>query len=135
MAANSERQEVKLTVTRPAKHAGTGEPETEERVYTLKMTTEASIGLEDRLGKTTGEIMQSVGKFGVKASRDIIHALLQEHHSKEFPDTAAGLKAVNRLIDDAGGIVKMMALIATAVGTNKDDAKDTQLAGDGPNPQ
>lgn len=123
MVANPERQEINLTVTRNG----------EEKVYTLKLTTTASIALEKRLGKTTGEVMQRIGKFSVEDSRDVIHALLQKYHGPEFPATAKGLEAVNDLIDDAGGIVGMMALIAEAVGMNK-GTDDKALVEDGPNP-
>jgi hypothetical protein len=119
--ANKERQEISLTVKR----------DDTEKVYILKMTTTASVALEKRLGRTTGEVMKQIGKFSVSDSRDVIHALLQKYHGKDFPPTEKGLEAVNDLIDDAGGIVSMMALIAEAVGLQKEDAG---LAESGPNP-
>jgi hypothetical protein len=123
VSANPERQEVELVVTRDGAEA----------VYKLKLTTSASIALEKRLGKTTGDIMRQIGNFSVETARDVIHALLQKFHGKEFPNSPGGIEKVNDLIDDAGGIVPMIQLVAQAVGVKNE--KEAQEAKDGPNPQ
>lgn len=121
MIANKEKQEVSLVIERGG----------EEKKYIMKMTTAASIALEDRLGVTTGDILQNISKFGVKAMRDIFHAMLQKYHGDEFPDTPKGLQAVNALIDDAGGPADIIKLIAQAVSVKKEDQ---EVATKGPNP-
>jgi hypothetical protein len=100
-----------------------------DQAYRLKFTTRASIALERRLKLKTGEIIQDLSKFGIEAMRDVLHALLQKYHGADFPDTDKGREKVSDLIDDAGGPIAIMKLIAESIGVGKPEAKD------GPNPQ
>lgn len=112
--ANPERQEVGFSIG--------------DTAYTLKFTTRASIALERRLKMKTGEIISDLSKFGIEAMRDVLHALLQKHHGAEFPDTDKGREKVSDLIDEAGGPIAIMKLIAESIGVGKQEATE------GPNP-
>src|SRR5262249_54706518 len=89
---------------------------------------------EKRLGMSTGDIMRKLGTFSIETARDIIHALLQKFHAKEFPNTDAGREQVGYLIDDAGGIAAFFKMISEAVGVRKDNKADEEVAEKGPNP-
>lgn len=118
MLANPERQEIQLTA--------------HDRVYTLKLTTNASCALEGQLGKTTKEILEAVSQFSLASMRSLLQAMLQKHHAPEFPYTKQGTERVGDLIDDCGGIKDVLPILASAVGFQGD--KDKDLAEKGPNP-
>lgn len=90
MVANPERGEVEITVIRDG----------ETKPYVLKMTMNASVAMQKRLGKPVAEIIDDLQKLDVLAIRDLAFMLLQKHHKDEIKT----VEQAGDLLDDAGGI-------------------------------
>lgn len=86
MVANPERGEVNITVG--------------GRVLTLKMSMNAAVALEKRMGKPIGQVLADAGSMHFEAIRTMVWLLLQKYHAVDFPTE----EPVGDLIDDAGGV-------------------------------
>lgn len=103
---NSERGEFSLRV-------GT-------RTYTLKLSVNAAVAIQEETGKTIADLYRDATKIDFKAIRTVIWILLQKHHAADFTDH----EKVGDLIDDAGGIhVFLDALTGLAAANGGKDAK------------
>lgn len=125
MSANKERGEVDITVTR------TVNGEDVEKTYTLKLGMNACVALETKLKKPMKAIFDEASTMNFTVIREIVSALLQKHHAKEFPT----VEKVGDLIDDAGGIVVFFGKLAelandqtAADGATGDDTADPSHA-------
>ena len=85
MAANPECGEVDITVCGAS--------------YTLKLSMKAARQLQKRNKKSIGELFLVARRADWDVIGELMFALLQEHHAKEFPTQ----KEVDALIDAAGG--------------------------------
>lgn len=110
--ANIERGEVELVVN--------------DRVYTLKLTTNAAIAMQTRTKKTFGQLAASAVELDIEAIRDIIFMLLQKHHAQEFKT----LTSVGEFIDDAGGVKVFFETLEKLQAANQaaEDAANPQTA-------
>ena len=84
--ANIERGEVEVVVN--------------DRPYSLKLSTNAAVALENRLKKKIGAILADAEGLDFTAIRDIVWLLLQKHHAEEFKTPAQA----GDFVDDAGGV-------------------------------
>lgn len=81
---NPERGEVEIVVN--------------EKPYTLKLTINAAVAIQKRLGKTLPQVMTSAQLGDIEAIRCFFWACLQKYHAKQFQaEEVAG-----NLMDDAG---------------------------------
>ncbi len=79
--ANPERGEVDLV--------------TPTKTYTLFLSTNALCAMQQRTGKTFGQLMAGIFQLDMVALRALTHAVLQRYHAKEFPNE----ESVGPLID------------------------------------
>lgn len=94
MAANPERGEVDLIVTRRTE---TGEPHPEgDKRYVLRMRTHDVCAMEHRTGKSFGQLMDDILIKSWTSMRECLFAFLQPYHQAEFPDPVK----VNALLDE-----------------------------------
>lgn len=107
--ANPERGEVGISVTRVVN----GRDETFE--YTLKLSMNAAVALQNKRKKTMSAIMAEVESLDFATIRDIAHMLLQKHHAKEF-DTP---EKAGDLIDEAGGLIPFFDAFRALMATNE----------------
>ena len=105
--ANSERGEVAITIP---DDAGV------DREYTLKLSTNAVVDIQDRLGKTLQDILAAVADMDFSAIRALVYVLVQKHHKAEI-DT---FEAAGDLIDRAGGVQPFFAALQKLVEINSD---------------
>lgn len=92
--ANPERGEIEIVVKRTENGAEIEKP------YTLKLSMNAAVAIEARTKKKIGELLADATALDFTAIRDIVFALLQKYHAKEFKS----LDSAGDLIDDAGGV-------------------------------
>lgn len=94
MTANHERGEVDLVLIRRTE---TGEPHPEGDVcYVLRMRTHDVCAMEQRTGKTFGQLMDDLVMKSWSSMRECLFAFLQPYHQADFPSPAS----VNALIDE-----------------------------------
>lgn len=84
--ANYERGEIEVVVN--------------DKPYTLKLSMNASVALQQRTKRKIGELLADATALDFEAIRDLVFMLLQKHHGKEI-DT---LSKAGEFIDDAGGV-------------------------------
>lgn len=112
--ANPERGEVALMIT----HEVDGQPSTKE--YTLKLSMNAAVMLQNRRKKTIAEIVADIEKLDFASIRDIAFVLLQKYHAKEI-DT---VEKAGDVIDDAGGLAQFFAAFRQLMDVNKGPETD-----------
>src|SRR6185436_17152500 len=105
--ANVYRGEVDIVVPR---RGADGEPT--EKTYRLTLSFNACVELERRLGKRMPQILTEAQALDFTVIREIVFALLQKYHAKEFK----ALPAAGDLIDDAGGPTVFFEKLAELVG-------------------
>lgn len=94
MAANPERGEVDLVITRRTE---TGEPHPEgDKFYVLRMRTHDVCAMEQRTGKTFGQLMDDLVMNSWTSMRECLFAFLQPYHQPDFPTPSS----VNALLDE-----------------------------------
>lgn len=86
MVANPERGEVEFPVN--------GD------VYILKLSMNAAVVLQDKTGRTIGQLLAACGDLDFNAIRSVTWMLLQKHHAAQFRT----VEVVGDLIDEAGGV-------------------------------
>jgi hypothetical protein len=69
------------------------------QTFTLKLSMRAARQLQKRNKKTIGELSSAAQRLDYEAIGELMFALLQEYHEKDFPT----LKEVDAFIDRAGG--------------------------------
>lgn len=93
MTANPEKGEVNLVVSRRVD----GEPHPEgDKFYVLRMRTHDVCALEQRTGKTFGQLMDDLVLKSWSSMRECLFAFLQPYHQAEFPEPGK----VNALLDE-----------------------------------
>jgi hypothetical protein len=92
--ANPERGEVDLV--------------TPTKTYTLEMTTNTLCVMEQRTGRTFGQLLNGIMVLDQRALRSLLHASLQPHHAREFPNE----DAAGPVVDAVKYKVVQLALIA-----------------------
>lgn len=100
--ANIERGEVEVIVN--------------DKPYTLKLSMNASVALQQRTKKTMRELLESATSLDFEAIRDIVHLLLQKCHADEFKT----LSKVGEFIDDAGGVAVFFDVLERLTKANQD---------------
>ena len=94
MSANPERGEVDLVITRRTE---TGEPHPEgDKAFVLRMRTHDVCAMEQRTGKTFGQLMDDLVMKSWSSMRECVFAFLQPYHAGEFNEPAK----VNWLLDE-----------------------------------
>lgn len=101
--ANRERGEMRLA--------------TPTQTYTLRLTTNACVDLEDRSGKLVDEVIRGAYRGSVRDLRWLLWASLQDGHA----DTVKEPTDVGVIIDDAGGIKGVLAQMIAFVKLNADE--------------
>jgi hypothetical protein len=107
MAANPERGEVDLV-------AG-------GRTYTLKLSMNAAVTLEQKYNKTAGQIMAEASQLNFQAIRAVMWLLLQKYHSSDFPTE----EAVGTLVDELGSVSKFWLALEQLAKVNNDTGAKT----------
>ncbi len=125
MQANPERGEVAFVVRRRVD----GVPEGVDKTYVLRMRTHDVCALEERAGKSFGQLMDDLVLTNWASLREVLYAFLQTHHAAEFPTPPS----VNMLIDDAHGFQGVFPVISELIVRNrppktKDGKKNPQKA-------
>jgi hypothetical protein len=109
--ANKERGELKLT-------AGS-------QSYTMRLTTNAACELEELAGgRTLEQVVTGCMRGSSKDVRFLLWACLREHHPDVATDDKDGLKAIGRIMDDAGGLTGIAEQLQALLKLNADDAED-----------
>ncbi len=90
MAANPERGEVDVELG--------GSP------FTLALTTSAMVGLQKRTGLTYGETVAKLVTLGYVEASELLFALLQRHHAKQFRKVEDVYDLIDA--DGIGGVTK-----------------------------
>jgi len=117
--ANKERGEFLLT-------AG-------ERIYKLRLTTNACAEMEDISGgRTWDQVQLGIMRGSAKDLRLLFWGALREFHPEIATDDAKSLRAVGKLIDDAGGFEGLMEQGQAFVALNQRQADDEPPAEKGP---
>lgn len=94
MSANPERGEVDLVIARRTEN---GEPHPEgDKFYVLRMRTHDVCAMEQRTGKTFGQLMDDLVLKSWSSMRECLFAFLQPYHQSDFPTPAS----VNALLDE-----------------------------------
>ena len=106
--ANPERGEVGLTVIRDG----------ETREYVLKLSINAAVAMQKKLGKPLTEIVNELQRLDVGVIREMAFMFLQKHHKDEIKT----VEAAGDVIDDAGGIGKFLGAFQQLVKANNPDA-------------
>jgi hypothetical protein len=104
-----------------------------EQRYTLRLTTNACAELEDISGgRTFDQVMIGIRRGSVKDIRLLLWAALREHHSDIATDDPASVKAIGKLIDEAGGLLAMAGSMRALVLMNQNEEKtEPNAAGEG----
>jgi hypothetical protein len=107
---------------------------TPTHTYTLRLTTNACVDLEDRSGKLVDEIIRGAYRGSVRDLRWLLWASLQDAHA----DTVVEPKDAGTIIDDAGGIQGVLAQMILFMKLNSDarapEGQVTAAADTNPNP-
>ncbi|MDH5244805.1 MAG: hypothetical protein OEW98_00015 [Betaproteobacteria bacterium] len=90
-----------------------------EKEYTLRPRTNAIRALQQRTGKTYGEILRSFDDFDVEATTQFLFAVLQPYHAKEIKH----IDQAGDLMDDAGGILVVKEVLLEMLKANMPPAK------------
>lgn len=102
--ANPERGEVALPVTRDG----------ETTDYVLKLSLNAAVAMQKKLGRPLAEIVNELQKMDASVIREMAFMFLQKHHKDE-------IKTVDQagdLVDDAGGIGKFLGAFRQLIEAN-----------------
>lgn len=107
-----------------------------DRRFTLRLTTNACAELEDFAGgRTWDQVQLGIARGSVKDVRLLLWAALREHHADVATDAPESVKAIGRLIDDAGGFAGLLAQIRSFVTLNQDpEHVPPQEKGETPDP-
>jgi hypothetical protein len=105
--ANPERGEVGLVVVR-------GD---EEKEYVLKLSINAAVAMQKKLGKPLTEVVNDLQKLDVAVIREMAFMFLQKHHKDEIKT----VDLAGDVIDDAGGIGKFLGAFQQLVAANNPD--------------
>lgn len=106
--ANKERGEFLITIG--------------DRTYTLRLTTNACAELEDVSGgRTWDQVQMGIARGSVKDVRWLFWAAFRAHHPDIATDDPASVKAIGKLIDDAGGFAGLLARVRMFVAINQDE--------------
>lgn len=112
MEANPERGELAVEVG--------------DRTYVLRIRLNALCALQQRTKKTYGELLADLSLMNVESVRELLWTYLQPYHAKEFTK----LDVVGDLIDDLGGHVKVVSILAKLFELNR-PKKDASGGEDG----
>ena len=113
--ANVERGEVGITVTRKG----------EERDYTLKMSMNAAVTLEQKLKRKMGQLLTEASELDFTVVREMVFMLLQKHHSDEIKTVAHA----GDFIDDSGGIAVFFESLNQLAEANKPAEEEAEATG------
>ncbi|MEO8678149.1 MAG: hypothetical protein ABI665_03830 [Vicinamibacterales bacterium] len=115
--ANKERGEMKLV-------AG-------DRTFKLRLTTNAVVEIEDISGgRTWDQVQLGLMRGSAKDMRLLFWGALREFHSDIATDDPKSLRAVGKLIDDAGGFEGLVEQMKAFIVLNQRQA-DTESDGRG----
>lgn len=93
------------------------------QTYTLKLTVNAMVELQDVTGQSFQDTLARVNGGDVKAIRDFVWASLRKHHK------ALTQEQVGDLIDEAGGIFGFAEQLGTLAQSATPDAEDLTALG------
>jgi hypothetical protein len=79
----------------------------ETKTYTLFLSTNAVCELQQRTGKTYGQVLRSLEELDFSGLREIVWAVLKKFHRKEFQT----VERVGDFIDDVGRNAIQAALL------------------------
>jgi hypothetical protein len=68
------------------------------REYTLKLSINASVQLQQRRKRPLGDIIKDFASMDVEAMRDVLFCLLQRHHKEEIKTQ----EAAGQILEDIG---------------------------------
>ena len=95
-----------------------------ERTLTFRLTTNACAEVEDLAnGRTWQQIQVGVARGSLKDFCLLFWAALREHHADIATDDPASIKAIGKLIDEAGGIVGLQTQIEAFLALNEQPAE------------
>lgn len=112
--ANPERGEVGVMVG--------GKP------YTLRPTFDALCELEELVGKSVDDVLQSIQQGRLSGLRAVVWCFLQDQHSQEIKT----LKDASQWIERAGGVDNVLDLVHRALGLNTPELSAAKADTDDP---
>lgn len=95
------------------------------QTFTLRLTIDACLEVEDRSGKTLDDLIGSVNRGSVRALRWLLWASLQAKHAAEIPRP----EDVGPVMDAIGSPADVRAIIAAFLVLNRDDRPVVKQAG------
>ena len=104
--ANRERGELRLVAR--------------QRAYVLRLTVSSVCALEERTGRTLGEVITSINAGSATDLRWLFWAALQDRHAGE----AETLEDAGVIGNSVGGIDGIMAALGRLIQVNEDDSRD-----------
>lgn len=91
-----------------------------DRRFTLRVTTNACAELEDFAnGRTWDQVLVGCARGSVKDVRLLLWAALRDKHPDVATNDPESVKAIGRLVDDAGGFAGMQAQMFAFIGLNQ----------------
>jgi hypothetical protein len=92
-----------------------------DRSYTLRLTTNACVEVEDLAkGRTIRQIFLGVATGSIRDIRLLVWAALRHHHPDVATDHPENLKAIGALLDSWGEIDGVVEQLQALIGLNTD---------------